>query len=252
MWFYFARTPEAGDGAMVGLVFGTIAVGIGGACALCAYGLWNLRPWGRTLQIVLSCFGLLFFPVGTVISALILYYMFRPGVRVLFSGRPAESLTRDEVEHVQVLARSQMGAVIVVVAALAFLAIPFAGIIAAIAVPNFLNAVDRGKQKRTIADVRSIGAAVEAFAVEHKAYPVADSAGDLAEQLSPEYLGTMPMTDGWSQPLQIQSRSDGYLIYSYGKDGTGSNCDDGVTQSFNDEICFADGQFVRYPVGTQQ
>src|SRR5258706_3949914 len=35
------------------------------------------------------------------------------------------------------------------------------GIIAAIAIPNLLNAIDRGKQKRTMADMRSVGTAVE-------------------------------------------------------------------------------------------
>jgi general secretion pathway protein G len=37
------------------------------------------------------------------------------------------------------------------------------GIIAAIAIPNLLNAIDRGKQKRTMADLRSIGTAVESY-----------------------------------------------------------------------------------------
>ena len=40
------------------------------------------------------------------------------------------------------------------------------GIIAAIAIPNLLNAIDRGKQKRTMADLRSIGTAVESYAIE--------------------------------------------------------------------------------------
>ena len=50
------------------------------------------------------------------------------------------------------------------------------GIIAAIAIPNLLNAIDRGKQKRTMADMRSIGTAVESYAVDNNVYPVAASA----------------------------------------------------------------------------
>src|SRR6266704_329694 len=45
------------------------------------------------------------------------------------------------------------------------------GIIAAIAIPNLLNAIDRGKQKRTMADERSIGTAVESYAVDNNFYP---------------------------------------------------------------------------------
>ena len=45
------------------------------------------------------------------------------------------------------------------------------GIIAAIAIPNLLNAIDRGKQKRTMADLRSIGTAVEEYAIARRPLP---------------------------------------------------------------------------------
>ena len=41
------------------------------------------------------------------------------------------------------------------------------GIIAAIAIPNLLNAINRGRQKRSMADIRTIGTAVEAYAVDN-------------------------------------------------------------------------------------
>ncbi|MEO6327242.1 MAG: prepilin-type N-terminal cleavage/methylation domain-containing protein, partial [Thermoanaerobaculia bacterium] len=41
------------------------------------------------------------------------------------------------------------------------------GIIVAIAIPNLLNAIQRAKQKRTMADMRSIGTAIEAYAIDH-------------------------------------------------------------------------------------
>jgi len=34
------------------------------------------------------------------------------------------------------------------------------GLISAIAIPNLMNAVDKGKQKRTMADMRTIGSAI--------------------------------------------------------------------------------------------
>src|SRR5882762_1185179 len=45
------------------------------------------------------------------------------------------------------------------------------GIIAAIAIPNLLNAIDRGKQKRSMADIRSLGTATESYAVDNNFYP---------------------------------------------------------------------------------
>jgi general secretion pathway protein G len=126
------------------------------------------------------------------------------------------------------------------------------GIIAAIAIPNLLNAIDRGKQKRTMADMRSIGTAVESYAVDNNQYPVAGSAGVLAGLVQPIYIKSMPAADGWSNAFVVDSVATQYTIYSMGKDGTGNTCTAATTQLFNDEICFINGQFLRYPAGSQQ
>ena len=126
------------------------------------------------------------------------------------------------------------------------------GIIAAIAIPNLLNAIDRGKQKRTMADLRSIGTSIEAYAVDNNVYPTAADAATLAGAITPVYIKSMPQTDGWSNTLQVDATSSAYTIYSQGKDGTGTTCTAGLTTTFQDEICFVNGQFLRYPQGTQQ
>ena len=124
-----------------------------------------------------------------------------------------------------------------------------AGIVAAIAIPNFLNAVDRGKQKRTVADLSSIGAAMESSAVDFDAYPVADSTADLAAALVPTYIKALPVQDGWGHALRVSSNGDSYGLASPGKDGTFESCEPAETTRFDDDICFVDGQFVRYPEG---
>ena len=126
------------------------------------------------------------------------------------------------------------------------------GIIAAIAIPNLLNAIDRGKQKRTMADMRSIGTAVESYAVDNNVYPVAADAPTLKTLVEAgNYMKNMPVNDGWSHPFQVTSAAVDYTIYSQGKDGSGNTCTQGTTTQFNDEICFVVGQFVRYPAGSQ-
>jgi general secretion pathway protein G len=50
------------------------------------------------------------------------------------------------------------------------------GLIASIAVPNLMNALDKGRQKRTMSDLRTIGTGVEAYAVDEVSYP---TAGDI-------------------------------------------------------------------------
>lgn len=126
------------------------------------------------------------------------------------------------------------------------------GIVAGIAIPNLLNAVDKGKQKRTMTDMRSIGTAVETYAVENSSYPIAASAAAIKAVIDPIYIKEMPSVDGWSHSFQVDSSATGYTIYSQGKDGAGSSCPPGTTTNFNDEICFVNGQFQRFPSGSQQ
>jgi len=126
------------------------------------------------------------------------------------------------------------------------------GIIAAIAIPNLLNAIDRGKQKRTMADLRSIGTAVESYAVDNNVYPVAASAAILKTLVEPIYIKTMPTMDGWNNTFAVASVASEYTLSSNGKDGTASTCAAGTTTMFSEDICFVNGQFLRYPAGSQQ
>ena len=125
-------------------------------------------------------------------------------------------------------------------------------IIAAIAIPNLLNAIDRGKQKRTMADMRSIGTAVESYAVDTNKYPIATTNTALQATVQPIYIKNMPLKDGWSNDFAVTSTTTEYTVYSTGKDGSGSTCTAGTTGTFDDEICFVNGQFARYPAGAQQ
>ena len=127
------------------------------------------------------------------------------------------------------------------------------GIIAAIAIPNLLNAIDRGKQKRTMADMRSIGTAIESYAVDNNVYPNTTSMATLQTIVQTgAYMKNMPTVDGWNNTFSVDTVSTQYTLLSTGKDGTGSTCTAGTTNSFNDEICFINGQFLRYPAGSQQ
>ena len=126
------------------------------------------------------------------------------------------------------------------------------GIVASIAIPNLLNAVDKGKQKRTMTNIRAIGTAVESYAVDNAFYPTAGSVGAMQAEVDPVYIKAMPTADGWAHAFQVDSAGMSYTIYSQGKDGAGSSCPAGTTSNFNEEICFVNGQFQRYPLGTQQ
>jgi general secretion pathway protein G len=126
------------------------------------------------------------------------------------------------------------------------------GMLASIAIPNLLNALDKGKQKRTMSDMRSISTAVEAYAVDNTHYPVVTSVVAIKAVVDPIFIDTIPQYDGWRHDLQVESTTTQYTIYSQGKDATGSDCSPAVTTTFNAEICMTNGRFVRYPDGPQQ
>jgi general secretion pathway protein G len=142
------------------------------------------------------------------------------------------------------------------------------GILAAIAIPNLLNAVQRGKQKRTMSDMRALATAVEAYAVDNNTYPAAASTcnpglytGDTDVPLStgsftnltPTYIAQPPKTDGWGRFMlyALDGASNNYRIRSYGRDGVAGGFTCGTTTNFNDDIIYADGTFIQWPEGTQ-
>ena len=127
------------------------------------------------------------------------------------------------------------------------------GIIAAIAIPNLLNAIDRGKQKRTMADMRSIGTAVESYAVDNNVYPAVNTIAALQTIVQAgAYMKNMPLADGWSHNFVVVATTVDYTINSTGKDGIDGTCAPNTTTTFDDQICFIGGQFLRYPAGSQQ
>jgi type II secretion system protein G len=134
------------------------------------------------------------------------------------------------------------------------------GIIAAIAIPNLLNAIDRGKQKRTMADLRSMGTAIEEYSIDNNFYPAAATVALLEDEVSPSYMRKLPERDGWGMDISVNSISGAYTLGSCGKGATtcGSTSlvmlttDGGKTNSFADSIIFSNGSFVQWPEGKQE
>ena len=125
------------------------------------------------------------------------------------------------------------------------------GLIAAIAIPNFLGALDRGRQKRTMADLRSIATAMESYSIDETIYPVVTNITQLKNTLEPVYIQTAAPIDGWGIPFIIDSVQTDYTLGSGGKDGGVLNYIGGATSNFNDAIIFSNGQFRQWPEGHQ-
>lgn len=54
------------------------------------WGLWKQREWARIGTLVLAGLGLLKFPIGTVIGALIIWYLLREDVKLEFQPQVQE------------------------------------------------------------------------------------------------------------------------------------------------------------------
>ncbi len=131
------------------------------------------------------------------------------------------------------------------------------GMLASIAVYSLADAVDRSRQKRTLADLRSLATGVESYAVDFQNYPRGGEGGteQLESSLVPTYLRTLPRVDGWRESIGVLLDSSGstYTLYSGGGDHivNSATWQPGPTTNFSDDIVFAVGGFVRWPEGTQ-
>jgi type II secretion system protein G len=143
------------------------------------------------------------------------------------------------------------------------------GILAAIAIPNLLTAMQRARQKRTMADIRTIAQAWEARATDNGTYAAAgatiswpavtNNVSDLETKLQPTYVKRIPRYDGWSTAFRVGWSTDGY---SYSIKSNGANRVDDtasvtsstgtiITNDFDCDMIFSEGTFVVYPEGVQ-
>ncbi|HXU46568.1 MAG TPA: prepilin-type N-terminal cleavage/methylation domain-containing protein [Thermoanaerobaculia bacterium] len=151
------------------------------------------------------------------------------------------------------------------------------GIIAALLIPNFLDALQKAKQKRTVADIRNtgtamfswltdqVGAAAAGASTAASTVTIADYASggpkdgsDLTSVLVPVYMQEVPQLDGWKSPIEYYLKTGAnvldkqvMLIRSGGRDKDLAATSYTVTSfdptDYDQDIVWADGFFVRWP-----
>jgi general secretion pathway protein G len=146
------------------------------------------------------------------------------------------------------------------------------GIIAAIAIPNLLSAIQRGKQKRAMGEVRSIATAAASYGTDANAYPMGTVAltplplSATASDICPDYIKTVPNPDPWSTSYQYAASVSGqdFGVASFGKDGTADVATTGwanrtsttatvvKTNCFEQDILWINDGFVVVPEGKQR
>jgi type II secretion system protein G len=155
------------------------------------------------------------------------------------------------------------------------------GIIAAILIPNLLDALQKAKQKRTVGDMRSVGTAWFSWLTDQVGAAAAGAGtniydlnnlpnqktGDqLLETLysNPSegifYIQDVPNVDGWGN-VYTYLHAENVLaaqymaIHSGGRDGSAVlpeyEMGPFVATDYDGDIVWADGFFVTYPAGAQ-
>jgi len=130
------------------------------------------------------------------------------------------------------------------------------GIIAAIAIPNLIQTLDRARQKRSMADMRTLTNSVELYELDNSFYPKASNVLTLAQYLTPTYIKKIPQYDGWDHLFLYQtttSTGEDYTIACLGKDNLKGTWVTGArTTDFKDDIVLTRGHFIQWPEGLQQ
>ncbi|MBT8468664.1 MAG: prepilin-type N-terminal cleavage/methylation domain-containing protein [Deltaproteobacteria bacterium] len=154
------------------------------------------------------------------------------------------------------------------------------GIIAAILIPNLLDALQKAKQKRTMGDMRNIGTAWFSWFQDQVSAAAAGSsststyefdkigstvtADNLIKTLfiskTMFYIQKVPGKDGWGNNYEFRGTTDLAAVQvmgirSGGRDGSfsGTSYTMGpfIATKYEEDIVWADGFFVRYPAGAQ-
>jgi prepilin-type N-terminal cleavage/methylation domain-containing protein len=155
------------------------------------------------------------------------------------------------------------------------------GIIAAILIPNLIDALQKARQKRTVSDIRNTGTAMMSWLTDQASAAAAGAANsftwtasskvtaydDVVNILRPSttffYMQEVPQKDAWKKDLELYMDTANILsptgvlgLRSAGRDqsfeGTTYTVGSFIATNYDSDIVWADGYFVRSPGGARQ
>lgn len=132
------------------------------------------------------------------------------------------------------------------------------GIIASIAIPNLLIAFQKGRQKATMSDMKSVGNSVEIYITDWSFAPQVPDGPITSLQapwFEPYYTKILPTHDYWGTVFDYRSgivaTLDSYTIESFGRDkidsGPDTIYDVRSLYDFNNDIFYSNGSFTVGP-----
>ena len=134
------------------------------------------------------------------------------------------------------------------------------GIIAAIAIPSLLNALDRARQTTTVENVSRLGQGVEQYKMDYQIAPPADDVRALQDifEETEINLNKSMVRDGWGYDLEYDHSGVGlYTVQSLGSDNaagpavTADANGELIVKHFDEDIIWSMGRFIQRPEGAQ-
>lgn len=129
------------------------------------------------------------------------------------------------------------------------------GIVAAIAIPNLINAIERGRQARTVGDLRGLGTGIAMYQQDFVNYPVVSDWVEVAaiEGSLEAYMSGYNDSDGWRRSFMYLSDGNAYTLVSYGMNGSADlPWTMGPIHAFDEDVVVNNGVFIQWPAGVQQ
>ncbi len=132
------------------------------------------------------------------------------------------------------------------------------GLVAAMALPSLLTTADEGRTRQTMSDIEAIAEACEGFSADSRSYPGPTDGwvpvSRIATYLEPVYIGRLPRTDAWNNPILYWSDGGSYRILSRGQDGVmdrdwTTNLQNLAAMGLDGDIVVGDGRLLSYPPG---
>ena len=135
------------------------------------------------------------------------------------------------------------------------------GLVAAMALPSLLTSADEGRIRETMTDIEAISDACEGFSTDVQSYPGPTDGwvpvSKIAAYLEPIYIGQLPRTDAWHNPILYWSDGGSYRILSRGQDGVmdrdwTDNLQELAAVGLDGDIVIGDGRLLAYPHGVSE
>ena len=124
------------------------------------------------------------------------------------------------------------------------------GILAAIAIPALQAALDKSKQRATMADMRGIASGIQLYEIDESIYPAdATPSATLMALLVPHVKNLLPSKDAFHHDYGYHSDGKSwYSLESFGRDGIdGVDITVATKFQFDLDIIYATGRFSNSP-----